>query len=151
MKRVKLIFEEDDSLEDIEVTVRASERDSQVEGLIASLGGGSSTVTVTDENGAVKTVRSDSILLISVNDKQLNIVTEEGNCTLRRSLQSIESSLDPKQFMRISRYEIVNLSKVKHYDFTLRGTLRIEFENGIETWASRRCIAAIRKRLKGEM
>ena len=149
MKRVKLIFEEDDSLEDIEVTVRASERDGQVDGLIASLGGGSSTVTVTDENGAVKTVKSDSILLISVNDKQLNIVTEEGTYTMRRSLQSIESILDPKQFMRISRYELINLSKVEHYDFTLRGTLRIEFGNGIEAWASRRCIAAIRKRLKG--
>ena len=149
MKRVKLIFEEDDSLEDIEVTVRASERDGQVDGLIASLGGGSSTVTVTDENGAVKTVKSDSILLISVNDKQLNIVTEEGTYTMRRSLQSIESILDPKQFMRISRYELINLSKVEHYDFTLRGTLRIEFGNGVEAWASRRCIAAIRKRLKG--
>ncbi|SDB33462.1 LytTr DNA-binding domain-containing protein [Ruminococcaceae bacterium FB2012] len=149
MKRVKLIFEEDDSLEDIEVTVRASERDGQVDGLIASLGSGSSTVTVTDENGAVKTVKSDSILLISVNDKQLNIVTEEGTYTMRRSLQSIESILDPKQFMRISRYELINLSKVEHYDFTLRGTLRIEFGNGVEAWASRRCIAAIRKRLKG--
>lgn len=149
MKRVKLIFEEDDSLEDIEVTVRASERDGQVDGLIASLGSGSSTVTVTDENGAVKTVKSDSILLISVNDKQLNIVTEEGTYTMRRSLQSIESILDPKQFMRISRYELINLSKVGHYDFTLRGTLRIEFGNGVEAWASRRCIAAIRKRLKG--
>ena len=149
MKRVKLIFEEDDSLEDIEVTVRASERDGQVDGLIASLGSGSSTVTVTDENGAVKTVKSDSIRLISVNDKQLNIVTEEGTYTMRRSLQSIESILDPKQFMRISRYELINLSKVEHYDFTLRGTLRIEFGNGGEAWASRRCIAAIRKRLKG--
>ena len=149
MKRVKLIFEEADSLEDIEVTVRASERDGQVDGLIASLGSGSSTVTVTDENGAVKTVKSDSILLISVNDKQLNIVTEEGTYTMRRSLQSIESILDPKQFMRISRYELINLSKVEHYDFTLRGTLRIEFGNGVEAWASRRCIAAIRKRLKG--
>ena len=149
MKRVKLIFEEDNSLEDIEVTVRASERDGQVDGLIASLGSGSSTVTVTDENGAVKTVKSDSILLISVNDKQLNIVTEEGTYTMRRSLQSIESILDPKQFMRISRYELINLSKVEHYDFTLRGTLRIEFGNGVEAWASRRCIAAIRKRLKG--
>ena len=149
MKRVKLIFEEDDSLEDIEVTVRASERDGQVDGLIASLGSGSSTVTVTDENGAVKTVKSDSIRLISVNDKQLNIVTEEGTYTMRRSLQSIESILDPKQFMRISRYELINLSKVEHYDFTLRGTLRIEFGNGVEAWASRRCIAAIRKRLKG--
>ena len=58
--------------------------------------------------------------------------------------------LDKKHFLRISRFEIVNLNKVLRYDFTLAGTLRLELAGGIETWASRRCIPAIRKRLLGK-
>ena len=46
--------------------------------------------------------------------------------------------------------EIVNLDKVLRYDFTLAGTLRLELTGGIETWASRRCIPVIRKRLQGK-
>ena len=55
-----------------------------------------------------------------------------------------------RKFLRISRFELINLSKVKKYDFTIGGTLRIEFENGMETWASRRYIPIIRERLTGE-
>ena len=54
------------------------------------------------------------------------------------------------RFLRVSRFEIIDLKKVRKYDFTLSGTLRIEFENGMETWASRRYIPLIRKRLSGE-
>ncbi len=33
---------------------------------------------------------------------------------------------------------------------TISGTLRLELEGGMETWASRRCIPEIRRRLKGK-
>ena len=50
--------------------------------------------------------------------------------------------------MQISRYEVVNLSKVKRFDFSISGQLQIEMKNGISTWASRRFIPEIKNRLK---
>ena len=64
--------------------------------------------------------------------------------------KSLEDILDKQRFVRISRYEIVNLEKILKYDFTVAGTLRIELTGGMETWASRRCIPAIRRRLTGK-
>ena len=55
-----------------------------------------------------------------------------------------------RSFLRISRFELVNLRKVRKYDFTIIGTLRIEFKNGMGTWASRRYIPLIKERLSGE-
>ena len=55
-----------------------------------------------------------------------------------------------RSFLRVSRFEIINLKKVRKYDFTLVGTLRVEFDNGMETWASRRYIPLIKERLSGE-
>ena len=79
----------------------------------------------------------------------MRIITGDGSWYTRQTLQSLENMLDKNHFLRISRFEIVNLNKVLRYDFTLAGTLRLELAGGIETWASRRCIPAIRKRLLG--
>lgn len=150
MSKITVIFEQDDTLDDIEVIVKASERNDKVEELISRLGGKQEQIAVTQEDKTVKVLSQSDIYLISVNGKRIDILTESEKFSLRRTLQSIESSLDDREFIRISRYEIINISKVKHYDFTLKGTLRIELLNGIEVWASRRCIPTIRKMLSGK-
>ncbi|MBQ9375778.1 MAG: LytTR family transcriptional regulator DNA-binding domain-containing protein [Ruminococcus sp.] len=150
MNKIKVLFEQDTSLDCVEVTVKSAERDEQIDELIAKIGGSLQQMTVSDENGVLKNISTDEIFIISVNGKKLNIITESDSYSVRGSLQSIESSLDARDFIRISRYELINISKVNRYDFTLKGTLRIEFKNGIEAWASRRCIPNIRKMLSGK-
>jgi DNA-binding LytR/AlgR family response regulator len=95
-------------------------------------------------------IARDDVVSVSVTGKQAQIVTEEGRYTVRQSLQSLESELDPDRFLRVSRHELVNMDKVERYDFTVNGTLRLELAGGMETWASRRCIPAIRRRLNGK-
>ncbi|MBR5088214.1 MAG: LytTR family transcriptional regulator DNA-binding domain-containing protein [Ruminiclostridium sp.] len=151
MKRVNVSFEKDSSLESIEVLVRASEKDKEVDDLIGRINAvGAQNISVTGGNGTRDIVAASDIVLLSVNGKQVSIITENDRYTARQSLGSIESVLDPARFIRISRYEIVNLTKVVRYDFTLSGTLRIELVGGMETWASRRCIPLIRRRLSGK-
>lgn len=150
MNKIKVLFEQDTSLDCVEVTVKSAERDEQIDELIAKIGGSLQQMTVSDENGVLKNISTDEIFIISVNGKKLNIITESDSYSVRGSLQSIENSLDARDFIRISRYELINISKVNRYDFTLKGTLRIEFKNGIEAWASRRCIPNIRKMLSGK-
>ena len=79
----------------------------------------------------------------------MRIVTASGVYSIKQPLQNIEKRLG-RSFLRISRFEIINLKRVRKYDFTIIGTLRIEFENGMETWASRRYIPLIKERLSGE-
>lgn len=151
MKKLNVRFECDPSLEDIEVTVRASERDAEAEALLERLSGlPPDLLTVADAAGALCRIAPDDAVSVSVTGKQIQIVTENGSYTARQSLQSLEAALDGQKFVRISRYELVNLDMVRKFDFTLGGTLRLELAGGMETWASRRCIPAIRARLKGK-
>lgn len=151
MKRINVIFEQDESLGDIDVIVRASANDDEVQSIISRITSSSpETIAVTGESGTLDVVQLSDIVLLSVNDKQVTIITENGRFIARQPLRRIEELLILDRFVRISRYEIVNLTKVVRYDFTLGGSLRIELVGGMETWASRRCIPQIRRRLAGK-
>ena len=151
MKKITLRFEPDPDLDHIDVVIRAAARDEEVTALMARLSEPpTGSLTVFDGLGNLRVLSPDSIILASVEGKLVHIITKDGSWYTRQTLQSLEDMLDKKQFLRISRFEIVNLDKVLRYDFTLAGTLRLELAGGIETWASRRCIPAIRKRLLGK-
>lgn len=151
MKKLNIRFEQDSSLDCIDVIIRASAEDGEVAALMEKLSGpGQGLLTVFDGYGNVRTIRPEEIILASVEGKLVNLVTAEGSWFTRQTLQNLEAALSKWRFIRISRFELINLDKVLRYDFTIAGALRIEMAGGMETWASRRCIPAIRRKLAGK-
>lgn len=149
MKRVNVRFEKDKGREDIDVLFTAAEVDNQVAVLMNKVADPLSTTwEVRDGQGAPVTLAEECIVTISVDNKQLRITADDGVYWLKMSLQDIEKALNPSMFLRVSRYDIVNLHKVLRFDFSVSGTLRIELEDGQETWASRRFIPTVKERLK---
>ncbi len=153
MKKIKIRFEEDSSLGNgvIELVVRAAERDEETEELIGKLSTEQTdSIQVTDGSGRFDVIPFTDIIMLSAEGKQVTVITADNRYIARQPLKSIEEMLVNDKFLKISRYDIINLGKVVQYDFTLSGTLRIELMGGIETWASRRCIPLIRRRLTGK-
>lgn len=151
MKKITVRFERDSALDEIQVVIRAPEEDEEVASLLRQLDSQPpDPIAVFDEYGAIRRLREEEIVSAATEGKLVSIKTEDGVYFTRRTLQSLEDALDARRFLRISRFELVNLDKVLRYDFTAAGVLRLELAGGGETWASRRCIPAIRKRLKGE-
>ena len=66
--------------------------------------------------------------------------------SLKYRLYELEKLLS-KDFIRISNSEIINLKKVKNLDFSLLGTIKINFINGTFTCCSRRFIKKIKEHL----
>lgn len=150
MKKITVRFEQAGSDEQIEIIVRADKMDDQVSQIIESLNRREAgSLTVLDDNKCPCVIEEKDIFFISSEGKQMRFVTETGIYTAKQTLQTIEKKLG-RSFLRISRFEIINLKKVRKYDFTIIGTLRIEFRNGMETWASRRYIPLIKERLSRE-
>ena len=150
MKKLKLRFEQDKTLDKIEIVVRAAEKDAQVTALLESLSKDEPVkLTVLDSGNRANVIDEKDIVFVAAEGKLVRVVTTEGIYKAKQSLQSIEMILS-RSFLRVSRFEIINLKKVRKYDFTLVGTLRVEFDNGMETWASRRYIPLIKERLSGE-
>lgn len=150
MKKVNVSFKQNRDLDSIDVVFAASEKDEEVISLMNRISDPlAGTLIVYDADGGRVTLPEDRIISISSGNKKLAICAEDGTYELRMSMQDAEELLNPFIFMRISRYEIINLGKVRRFDFSVTGTLRVEMEGGTETWASRRLIPAIRSRLAG--
>lgn len=148
MKEIKVRFEQFPELEQIEVVIRAAERDADVDRLLGQLSESTAELlTITTATGELMRIPANDIVSAAVFNKLTLIVTESSSYTVRQSLQSLEQDLEGGRFVRVSRHEIVNLDKIRKFDFTLDGTLRLELVGGMETWASRRNIPQIRKLL----
>ena len=149
MKQVNVKFDQDNDRKDIAVTFSASEEDEQVVSLMNRVRDPrAGYLTVYDSEGRRVNVPETSIISISTEEKKLIIKADDGVYELRKPLYEVSRFLHPNAFLQISRYEIINLDKVRHFDFSVSGTLQIEMKNGNITWASRRYISEIRKRLK---
>jgi DNA-binding LytR/AlgR family response regulator len=149
VKKIKVRFEADE-IHDIDIVIRARERDAQVNKLIESLTQRENPKLIAlDQNDCTSVIDEKEIIFISADGKDVRIITVNGKYHARQTLRSLEEKLS-RTFLRISRFEIINLKMVSKYDFTIVGTLRIEFENGMETWASRRYIPVIKEKLSQE-
>ena len=148
MKRINILFKEDPDQQDIDIVITAASKDEQVKDLMQKIADPfESTFTVYDDKGSAIIIPLEKVYSISSNNRKLKVVSEDGVFEMRSSLQDIEQDLRSPSFIKISRYEIINLLKVKKFDFSVSGTLRIEMNNGMQTWASRRNISEIKKRL----
>lgn len=76
------------------------------------------------------------------------IETDDNSYLVKDTLISLEEKLDSERYIRISRSEIINLYKVDFFDFSVRGAIGIQFNNGTKTWVSRRYLKSIREFLK---
>ena len=149
MKKINIQFNQEKGKRDIDIVFTASEKDDEVLSLMDRVRDPlSGTLNAYDEGGATVALKEESIISISTGSKNLSITAESGIYEMKLPLRDAEQMLHPASFLRISRYEIINLSKVRKFDFSISGSLRIEMKNGYETWASRRFISEIRKRLE---
>ena len=150
MKKINVRFEQDKTVDSIEIVIRANERDAQITDLMERLAQRESfRLIALDKNECPGVIDEKDIVFLSADGKDVRIVTINGIYRARQTLRSFEETLS-RTFLRVSRFEIISLKMVRNYDFTIGGTLRIEFENGMETWASRRYIPLIKERLSQE-
>jgi two-component system LytT family response regulator len=70
------------------------------------------------------------------------------NHLLRATMATVESSLDPRQFMRVHRNAIVNLSRVQQFHMPARGSMSVVLRDGARVPLSRGYQPAVRKMLQ---
>ncbi len=83
----------------------------------------------------------------SYNEDIENIKRKNGEYKSRIRLYELYERLNKNKFIKISRYEIINLDYVKKLDLSFKGTIAVEFKNGSISYVSRRYLKEFKKAL----
>jgi len=93
-------------------------------------------IPIKERNGIVF-VPVDGILWIEAKDKYVELHTPDRAYLARQTIQSLEESLDPKQFVRIHRSTIVRKAAVRGLHPLFHGDYLMRLSNGTELTLSR--------------
>ena len=93
-------------------------------------------IPIKERNGIVF-VPVDGILWIEAKDKYVELHTPDRTYLARQTIQSLEESLDPRQFVRIHRSTIVRKAAVRGLHPLFRGDYLLKLNNGTELTLSR--------------
>ena len=77
------------------------------------------------------------IFMLRVEDKQVNVYTENGQYLVKKPLYQVEETLS-SDFVRISKTTIVNLRKIERVAPSLKGMMFIQLKNGLKDNISRK-------------
>lgn len=98
-------------------------------------------------NGDSVPIYPKDIYSVYAENQKVFFKTAAGTFEATQKLYEIEESLDEKQFIRISRAEIVNIKKISRLDLGLTGTIKIIMSDGSESYTSRRNVTKLKKAL----
>lgn len=104
----------------------------------------------------LKGYKDDNVILLQYNDiyrvysenKKIFAVTNDGKYLIKMRLYEVESMLTKHQFIKISRFEIINVMQIKEMKNLYSGNIEILFKSGESTYVSRRFVSKIKKKLK---
>ena len=145
---IKLII--DKACEKLTVTIRNNERNDDVEGVIAAIEGYANKkipMVPAYFKDSVVMLPQGQIFRLYISNRKVMVQTSGRVYEVRKTLRELEAVLDPDRFVRISQSEIINLRKVKSFDFSATGTIGVEMENGESTWVARRRIRDVKNAL----
>lgn len=146
---VTVSFREDKTLDNIEILISAPERSAQVEELLAQFAQKQQYLDLPTGGGRIFRVRIDSIIRIYSQNRSNYVCVADETIRTSASVNELAEQLDTSGFLRISRFEIINLAKAVNFDFSIVGELKIKLEQDQTVFASRRYIPVIRDYLKG--
>ena len=117
----------------------------EIQDLVRRLGDLPSPALTGFREGLAEVLEPETILRVYAQAGKVFADTGRGTYQLRLRLYEAEQRLDSRSFVRISNSEILNLKKVRGFDLSFTGTIRVLLSNGETTYVSRRYVGKIKK------
>ena len=120
----------------------------ELESLVRLLRQGQSGTLTGFQGSQAVLLEPERILRLYASQGKVFAVAEDCNeYVIKSRLYELEARLAPEGFVRISHSELVNLRRIKGFDLSLAGTIRVTLSNGQSSYVSRRYVGKIKERL----
>ncbi len=148
---VEIRIEIDPQCHDPVILIRTDQKTQRVEDIVHAIetcADSSSPLIAGYQGSEMELLSQRDIIRVYVEARKVRIRTGDGIYDSRKTLSWLESVLDPERFIRISRFEIVNIRRIARFDFSVAGTVHVVFDDGSVTWVARRHVRAIQLALR---
>ena len=98
-------------------------------------------------DGSVTMLSPEDVFRFYTENQRVLCETEGETYIIRLRLYELEQRLEGRDFIRISQGELINLRKVRDFDLSFSGTIRVRMRNGKETYVSRRYVKKLKQAL----
>lgn len=99
-----------------------------------------------DQDRAAVPLKPTDVCCFAIQNSKVVAITDTDTYTVRARLYQIEETL-PDNFVKINQSCIANIRKIKRFDATFGGALRVTFQNGYQDYVSRRQVKHVKERL----
>lgn len=142
--KVEIII--DENLDESLVKIYAPSYNEDVENIKRSLESTNINMLVAFKDYEIYLLEYEEIIRCISKNKGVFIESKNGEYKSRMRLYELYERFDNK-FIKISRYEIINIDYVKKLDLSFKGTIAVEFKNGSISYVSRRYLKEFKKAL----
>ncbi|MBQ7784313.1 MAG: LytTR family transcriptional regulator [Oscillospiraceae bacterium] len=127
--------------------ILTAEITDEINSVVARLNSSAPKMITGIRDNEVRVLAENEIIRVYSSSGRIIAETNDGEYIIRRRLYEMEECLDAERFVRISNSEIVNLKKVKGFDMSFTGTIRVTLSSSSVTYVSRRYVSKIKKLL----
>lgn len=145
---MKIDIDIDKRYEEIQVILRSNEMNDETMEILEKLKTTKNKYILGKSDKKVYIVGIKDIYFFYSENQKVFVETEDFRYEVDERLYEIEENFKNTSFIRVSKFSIVNLKKVKNIDMSFSGNLTINFINGKKESISRRYISKIKDYLK---
>ena len=145
---VEIKIQIDRQCHDPVILIRTDQKTQQVENIVHAIENcvdSSYPMIAGYRDSEMELLSQRDIIRVYVEARKVKIRTDGGTFDSRKNLSWLETVLNEERFIRISRFEIVNIRKIARFDFSTAGTVHIVFDDGSVTWVARRYVHTIQQ------
>ena len=143
---MKINLDIDGKYDDIEVIIRAPHLNNDIERMVAMMRMIDMQIAVRKDNETVL-LDTDKILYVEAVDRKTFVYTNVDTYESELKLYELEQQLIERDFLRISKQSIVNLSKIRSLKTDVNRKIRITLQNGEQIVVSRMYSDELRRKL----
>lgn len=130
---------------DITVTIKAPEMKTEVTELMNRLQSPKSKSIIGKIDQKLFILNPHDIVIFYSNEQKVLAETMDKAYEVKQKLYELEEELGGESFVRISKYAIVNIDKIKDIEMFFNGSLVVNLVNNKQEYISRRYVSKVKQ------
>lgn len=147
---MKCQFEEDDQQEDLLVSLRKSQRDSEVEAVLAYLsqyGQVSPNLVPIKTSDRIHMLKIADLIAVEVEGRDLRLYTMTGQFLTTERLYKFQARVNNPKLIQVAKQTLINMDHLTYLEASFSGNMTAFLTQGVKVTVSRRYLKTLEQTL----